>query len=106
MKKVIDVEESSFAFKIDDYYLRNTTVPTGLMVDTGAAAHIIKDAKKLKNYNQTFQPENNNIKLADRTVNSRVALKRENDEKSVFLILLSWQPERQLEHYSIFFYNI
>ena len=49
MKKV-DMEESSF--KIDDYYPRKT-ISTGLMVDAGVTSHIIRDAKKFKNYNQT-----------------------------------------------------
>ena len=46
MKKVADVEESSFAFKIDDYYPRKTTIPTRLMVDEGVTRHIIRDANE------------------------------------------------------------
>ena len=48
MKKVADVEESSFAFKMDDCYLRKTTIQRGLMVDAEATSQIIRDAKKIK----------------------------------------------------------
>ena len=54
MKKAADVEECSFAFKMDDYYLRKIIVLTGLLVNTGATSHIIRNAKKFKNYDQTF----------------------------------------------------
>ena len=76
MKKVADLEESSFTFKVDGYYPRKMTVPTELMVDAGATSHIIKDAKKLKNYDQTFQLENHYMKLAYKTKTNGVALKR------------------------------
>ena len=78
MKKVADVEESLFTFKMDDYYLRKMTIPMGLLVNAGATSHIIRDTKKFKNYDQTFQPENHYIKLADGTKTSSVALKRGN----------------------------
>ena len=55
MKNVAEVEENSLAFKIDDYYSKKTTIPTRLMVDAGATSHIIRDAKKAKIYDQTFQ---------------------------------------------------
>ena len=58
MKKVADMEERSFAFKIDDNYQRKTAVPTELLVDAGVTSHIIKDAKKFRNHDQTLQPEN------------------------------------------------
>ena len=80
MKNVADLEESSFAFKMDDFYRRKTTVCTRLMVDARATIHIIKNAKKLKNYNQTFQPENQYIEVAYRTKNIGVALKRSDAE--------------------------
>ena len=76
MKKVPDMEESLFAFKIDDYNLRKTIVPMGLMVDAGAISHIIQDAKKFKNYDQTLQPGNHYMELADGTKTSGVELKR------------------------------
>ena len=60
-KKVADVEESSFTFKIDNDNPRKVTIPTG------ATSHVISDAKKFKNYDQTFQPENYNMELADGT---------------------------------------
>ena len=46
MKKVADVEESLFVFKMDDYYQRKTTVPTRLLVDAGATSRIIRDERK------------------------------------------------------------
>ena len=70
------MEECSFALKIDDHYLKKITVSTRLLVDAVATPHIIRDGKKFKNYDQTFQPENYNIGLADRTKTSVVALKR------------------------------
>ena len=55
-KKVADMEERLFTFQIDYYYYytRKTTVPTGLTINTEATSHIIRDAKKFKNHNQTF----------------------------------------------------
>ena len=80
MKSLAYAKESSFAFKMDDYYLRKTTVPMGLLVNAGATSHIARDAKKLKNYDQTFQPENHNIELADGIKTSGGALKRRDAE--------------------------
>ena len=37
----------------------------GLLVDAGTTSYTIRDVKKFKNYNQTFQPENHYIKLVD-----------------------------------------
>ena len=47
-----------------------------LLVNTNATSHTIREKKKFKNYDQTFQPENHYIKLTDGTINSSVALKR------------------------------
>ena len=65
MKMVANVEESLFAFKIDNYYPRKTTIPTEPMVDAAATTRILRDAKKFKNYDQTFQPGNHNMELAN-----------------------------------------
>ena len=46
MENVGDLEESSFAFKIDDYYQRETSILTELIVDAGATSCIIRDSKK------------------------------------------------------------
>ena len=67
MKKAEDVEECSLAFETNDYYQRKITVLTGLMADLGATSHIIRDAKKFKYYDQTFQSENRYMELADIT---------------------------------------
>ena len=50
------------------------------MVDAGVTSHIIRDAKKFKNYDQTFKPENNYMVLTDWTKASSVALIRGNAE--------------------------
>lgn len=42
-----NTEESSFAFKIDDYQ-QKTVLSKGLMVDAGATSHIINGIKNLK----------------------------------------------------------
>ena len=61
------MEESSFAFKMDNYRGK-TTVPTGLLVDA--------EAKKFKYYNQTLQLENHYMELADRTKTICISLTR------------------------------
>ena len=75
MKEVVNVEECLYTFKMDDYYL-NITVLSGLLVNTGTILHISRDTKKFKNYDQTFQPENHYMELADGTKTRCVALKR------------------------------
>ena len=80
MKKVEDVEESSFGFKVDDCYPRKTTVSTRLMVDAGATSHIIRGAKKSKNYDQSLQPENLDMEQPEGTKNSGIAWKRADAE--------------------------
>ena len=47
------------------------------MVNAEATSRIIRDAKKLKNYNQTFQLENYYIELADGTKTICVVLKKD-----------------------------
>ena len=76
MKRVADMEESSFAFKMDDYYLKKTTVLTELL--GRRKSYEVSDAKTFLNYDQTFQPENHYMELVDVTKNSGVALKRWN----------------------------
>ena len=58
---------------MDDYYQRKMTVLTGLLVN---ASYIIRDVKKFEKYEQTFQPENHYMELADGTKTRSVALKR------------------------------
>ena len=45
------------------------------MVDTGATTHIIKDIERLKNFDDSFQPDNLFIELADGSKANEVALK-------------------------------
>ena len=46
------------------------------MVDTGATSHVIKDIERCKNFDDSFQPDNHFIELADGTKTNGVALKR------------------------------
>ena len=46
------------------------------MVDTRATSHIIKDIERFKNFDDSFQPDNHFIELADGTKMNGVALKR------------------------------
>ena len=46
------------------------------MVDAEATSHIIKDVSKFKTFNDSFQPDNHCIELADGTRTKGVALKR------------------------------
>ena len=46
------------------------------MVDTGATSHIIRDIERFKNFDDSFQPDNHFIELADGTKTNGVALKR------------------------------
>lgn len=78
MKIVADVRKSLFDFKINDDYKQETIIPKRLMFDTEATSHIIKDVKKFKKCNKTFQPEKHYIELDDRTKISGIALKRGN----------------------------
>ena len=45
------------------------------MVDTGATSHIITNIDKFKRFDETFQPKDHFVELADRTRTSGVALK-------------------------------
>ena len=45
------------------------------MVDTGATSHIIKDIERFKNFDDSFQPDNHFIELADGTKMNGVTLK-------------------------------
>ena len=68
-------EDSSFVFKINDRPQR-TVESKRIMVDTGATSHIIRDIEKFKNFDDSFQPDNHFIELADGTKTNGVALKR------------------------------
>ena len=45
------------------------------MVDTGATSHIIKDIERFKNFDDSFQPDNHFIELADSSKTNGVAVK-------------------------------
>ena len=44
------------------------------MVDTGDTSHIIRDIERFKNFDDSFQPDNHFIELADGTKTNGVAL--------------------------------
>ena len=79
-EKAIGMEECLFAFIMDEYYSKKIIEFMGLLVDEGATSHISRDSKKFKIYNQTFQPENHYMELADGTKASSVRLKRGDTE--------------------------
>ena len=68
-------EDSSFVFKINDRPQR-TVESKRIMVDTGAPSHIIKDIERVKDFNDSFQPDNHFIELADGTKTNGIALTR------------------------------
>ena len=72
-------EDSSFVFKINDQPQR-IVESKRIMVDTGATLHFIKDIERLKNFDDSFQPDNHFIELADGTKTNGVALKRSDGE--------------------------
>ena len=65
-------EDSSFVFGINDRPQR-TVESKRIMVDTGASSHIIRDIERFKNFNDSFQPNNHFIELADSTKTNGVA---------------------------------
>ena len=68
-------EDSSFVFKINDQPQR-TIESKRIIVDKGTTSHIIKDIERLKKFDDSFQPDNHFIELADSTKTNGVALKR------------------------------
>ena len=75
-------EDSSFVFKINDRPQR-TIESKRIMVDTGAPSHIIKDIERFKNFDDSFQPDNHFIELADGSKMNGVTLKPGDTEISL-----------------------
>ena len=73
--KAATEEDCSFVFKINDRPQR-TVESKRIMVDTGATSHIIRVIERLKNFDDSFQPDNLFIELADGTKTNGVALRR------------------------------
>ena len=46
------------------------------MVDTGATSHIITDIEKFKKFDETFQPKDHFVELADGTRTSGITLRK------------------------------
>ena len=69
------IDDSSLVFKINDQQ-QKTVIRKGHVVDAGATSLIIKDISKFKTFDDSFQPDNPFIKLADGTKTKGVALKR------------------------------
>ena len=65
-------EDSSFVFKINDQPQR-TVESKRIMVDIGTTSYIIKDIERFKNFDDSFQPDNHFIELADGTKMNGVA---------------------------------
>ena len=74
IKAAAEEKDSSLVFKINDRP-QSTVESKRIMVDTGATSHIIKDIERFKNFDDSFQPDNHFIKLADGTKMNGVALK-------------------------------
>lgn len=68
-------EEQSYAFKVSESQLVGLK-HRGLMVDTGATSHIITEIEKFRRFDDSFQPKDHTVELADGTRTSGVALKR------------------------------
>lgn len=73
IRKVTHTKERSFTFKIDDYPQKKRTVLLKrTMIDGVTFSHIIKGMNKFIRYDDTSQPENHYMELADRTKTSSV----------------------------------
>ena len=62
------------------FWYMSTVETKRIMVDTRATSHIIRDIERLKKFDDSFQPDNHFIELADGTKTNGVALKRGDTE--------------------------
>ncbi|TWW81164.1 hypothetical protein D4764_01G0009790 [Takifugu flavidus] len=78
VKQAVDEEEHTFAFKVDevDEVLVSGVKEKGLMVDTGATSHIIRDIAQFKDFDSSFEPHKHVLELADGERISGIALKK------------------------------
>ncbi|TWW54052.1 hypothetical protein D4764_0263800 [Takifugu flavidus] len=53
------------------------------MVDTGATSHVITDVQKFLKFDESFQPQNHTVELADGTRTNGVALRRGDAEATL-----------------------
>ena len=71
-----EAENLNFTFSINENFGANGNVFDELLVDTGATSHICNDLSKFISFDETFEPENHYIQLADGKASNKVALKR------------------------------
>ena len=72
---LVSLSCSQFVFKINDQPQR-TVESKRIKVDTGATSHVIRDIERFKDFDDSFQPDNHFIELADSSKTNGVALKR------------------------------
>lgn len=78
VKQAVDEEDHTFAFKVGqvDATLVSGVKERGLMVDTGATSHIVRDLAKFKDFDTSFEPHRHVLELADGERTSGIALKK------------------------------
>lgn len=78
VKRAVDEKDHTFAFKVDqvDEVLVNGVKEKGLMVDTGATSHIIRDIAQFRDFDRSFEPHEHVLELADGERTSGIALKK------------------------------
>lgn len=78
VKRAVDEEDHTFAFKVGqvDEVLVSGVKEKGLMVDTGATSHIIRDITQFKDFDESFEPHKHVLELADGERTSGIALKK------------------------------
>ncbi|XDV35982.1 hypothetical protein PO909_005836 [Leuciscus waleckii] len=78
VKRVVDEEDHTFAFKVGqvDAVLVSGVKEKGLMVDTGATSHIIRDITQFTDFDKSFEPHKHILELADGEKTSGIALRK------------------------------
>lgn len=78
VKRVVDEEDHTFAFKVGqvDAVLVSGVKEKGLMVDTGATSHIIRDITQFKDFDKSFEPHKHILELANGEKTSGIALRK------------------------------
>ncbi|XP_076741663.1 uncharacterized protein LOC143419316 [Maylandia zebra] len=69
-------EEQTFVFKVSQRPLTTDIMREGLMVDCGATSHVITEKNKFIKFDETFDPGEHYMELADGSRTNNVALKR------------------------------
>ncbi|XP_028310197.1 uncharacterized protein LOC114467885 [Gouania willdenowi] len=78
VQRAVDEEDHTFVFKIG--HVNEVQVgrvnEKGLMVDTGATSHIIRNITQFKDFDESFEPHKHVLELADGERTSGIALKK------------------------------